>query len=374
MRVLILKKGVSTIGGSESHARALARTLAERSHEVTLVGLQPAWPRAGLDRGAEFRDGRAHVLLLPSRLGRAGAALDSLLPTELLDASALRERIGELDVVHSFAREYAASGERLAREWGAVFVETPLVHPGQPFAGDGRRDVARYRLADAILALTEWERGWYIGRGIAPDRVHVTGVGPILQAPPDREPDPATILFVGRREPYKGYLALARAAPLVWRARPEARFVVIGQRAWHATLTDRAVPSRDPRWVDLGVVDEPAKARAFAACTVFCMPSRHETFGQTYLEAWLVRRPVIAGDIPPVREVVDGAGVCVAQRPEAIAEAIRALLADPARARELGRRGYERVTTRYSWEAVTDRVEAAYERALVSSSSIRRSS
>jgi phosphatidylinositol alpha-1,6-mannosyltransferase len=363
LRVLILKKGVSTIGGSESHARALARTLAARGHEVSLVGLRPAWPRAGLEREAEFQEGGARVLLLPARYGAAGVAIDGLLPTALLDESVLRERVGAVDVVHAFAREYATIAERFARERGAAFVETPLVHPGQAFAGAGAADVRRYRRADAVLALTEWERGWYLARGVASERAHVTGVGPILGTLPSREPERGTILFVGRREPYKGYLALARAAPLVWRACPEARFLIIGQQPWHAPLTERAAPRADPRWVDLGVADEQAKAAAFAACTVFCMPSRHETFGQTYLEAWLARRPVIAGDIPPLREVVDGAGVCVPQHAGAVADAILALLADPTRARALGARGYERATSRYTWDAVTARVEAAYEAA-----------
>lgn len=360
LRVLILKKGVSTIGGSESHARALARALVSRGHDVTVVGLRPAWARAGLERREELRDGGVLVRLAPARFGVLGAVVDGLLPTSLVDERRLRATVGQVDVVHTMAREYAAAGERFARERGAAFVETPLVHPGQHLSGTGRGDIERYRRADAILALTEWERGWYLARGVAPERAHVTGVGPILRAVPRRAADPATILFVGRREPYKGYLALARAAPLVWRVRPETRFVVIGQRAWHAPLTDRAVPSDDARWLDLGIADEATKVEAYARCTVFCMPSRHETFGQTYLEAWLARRPVIAGDIPPLREVVDDAGICVPQRPPAIADAIVGLLADPARAAELGARGYALATTRYSWDAVTDRVESAY--------------
>ncbi|OLC54981.1 MAG: hypothetical protein AUH85_10410 [Chloroflexi bacterium 13_1_40CM_4_68_4] len=360
MRVLIIKKGVSTIGGSEAHARTLARTLAARGHDVTLVGARPPWPRAGLERAAEFRDGAARVLLLPPRLGRVGATLDALLPASLLDTRALRERAGEVDVVHCVAREYAGAAERLARDRGAAYVETPLVHPGQAFAGAGRRDIERYRRVDAVLALTEWERAWYVAHGVAPGRAHVTGSGPIVAAIPRGDPDPATILFVGRRERYKGYLAVVAAAPLVWRDHPDVRFVVIGQRAWHAALTNRGMPSRDPRWIDLGVADEQTKAAAYGACTVFCMPSRHETFGQTYLEAWLARRPVIAGDIPLLRELVDGAGLCVSQSPAAVAQAILTLLADPARARELGQRGFELASTRYSWPAVAERVERAY--------------
>ena len=48
MRVVIAKKLLSTVGGSEAQARALARALAKRHHEVTLVGLRPAWRRPGI--------------------------------------------------------------------------------------------------------------------------------------------------------------------------------------------------------------------------------------------------------------------------------------------------------------------------------------
>lgn len=361
MRIVIVKKGVSTVGGSESHARRIANELTRLGHDILLVGLRPAWRRAGLEARAWRDGGGARLALLPARLGPLGAAVDAILHTELIDARRLRALADGADVVHSFAREYAGAAERLAGELGAALVVTPLVHPGQPFGGASRGDVARYRRASAVCAMTEWERRWYVARGVRAERVHVTGVGPILDPLPEREPEPATILFVGRREAYKGYYALARAAPLVWRARPDARFLVVGQRAWHALLTDRALPAlEDERWLDLGIADEGTKAGAFARCTALCMPSRHETFGQAYLEAWLARRPVIAGDIPPVREVVDGAGLLVPQRPAAIAAAVLRLLGDPATARALAAKGYERAATRYTWEAVARRVEAAY--------------
>lgn len=360
MRVAILKKGVASIGGSESHARALAKALVRRGHDVRLVGMRPPWRRPGLPEGDSFVDDGVPVTLLPARFGPVGAALDALAPTELVDVARAREAIGEVDVVHSIAREYAGVAERLARERSAAFVVTPLVHPGQPFGGAGAADLARYRRADAVCAMTAWEAEWYVAHGVARERVHVAGVGPVL-SPVAREPEPATVLFVGRRERYKGYDALARAAPLVWRARPDARFLVIGQRAWHAVLTDRALAALgDPRWVDLGVADEGAKAEAYARSTVCCVPSRHETIGQVYLEAWLAHRPVIAGDIPPLREVVDGAGLLVPQDPAAITAAILRLFAEPETARRFAERGYERVTTRYTWDAVAARVETAY--------------
>ena len=231
------------------------------------------------------------------------------------------------------------------------------MHPGQPFSGSGAADIARYRRDDAVIALTEWEAGWYRERGAG--HVHVTGVGPNLHALPEIAREDATVLFVGRRERYKGYHALRAAAPLVWAERPDARFVTIGQAAWNAFL-DRGM--HDPRWIDRGVATEGEKAEAFARATIFAMPSDHETFGQTYLEAWSASLPVIAGDIPPLREVVrEGIdGLHVRNEPRAIADAILALLRDPKRARRMGAAGRERVFRDFSWPTVAKRTEAAY--------------
>lgn len=356
MRIAIAKKLVSAVGGSELQARLLASHLAQRGHHVTLVGMRPPWDRPGTAASDGF-----DLRLVPSRGGRAGAALDALLPLSLADDAALAEALAGHEVVHVIAREWAGPLERVARRIGAAFIETPLVHPGQRFSGAGAGDVARYRRDDAVIALTEWEAAWYRARG-AP-RVHVTGVGPAVLALAPAEPDPATILFVGRKERYKGYHALRAAAPLVWAERPDARFVAIGQRAWHDRL-DRGM--NDPRWVELGVVDERAKAEAYRRATVLAMPSDHETFGHTYLEAWSMGRPVIAGDIPPLREVVrEGIdGLHAANEPRAVARAVLRILADPLAARRMGEAGRQRLLERFTWPVIAARTERVYSDAL----------
>ena len=376
MRVVIAKKLLSTVGGSELFARGLARELRILGHDVTLVGLRPAWPRPGVPREAlaappgpvTVRADGTTFVFLPARGARLGAAIDGLLPTALVRFEDLKRAVVGADVVHSVAREWAGPLERAARDAGAAFVETPLVHPGQPFSGAGGADIRRYLRDDAVIALTEWEAGWYRAHGA--QHVHVTGVGPNLLALPEVARESASVLFVGRRERYKGYHALRSAAPLVWAERPDARFVTIGQAAWNAAL-DRG-PS-DPRWTDRGVVTEEEKAEAYARATIFAMPSDHETFGHTYLEAWSAGLPVIAGDIPPLREVVrEGIdGLHVANEPRAIAGAILALLRDPDRARRMGAAGRERLERDYSWPAVGKRTENAY-RAAVSTRDGRR--
>jgi len=368
MRIVIAKKLLSSVGGSEAQARALARALHERHHQVTLVGLRPAWHRPGIPAEVYaapsgpvevFVDG-VRYLFIPARFGWPGSAIDGIFPTSLVDNEQLGHALAGAEVVHSIAREWAMPLEQAARAAGAAFVETPLVHPGQRLSGHSTAELSRYRRDDGILALTNWEADWYRLRGV--DHVHVTGIGPIISWLPEVPMDPATVLFVGRKERYKGYHALRDAAKIVWRSRPEVRFVAIGQDPWTARFLPRW---RDERWVDRGVVTEEEKAEAYARATIFAMPSVHETFGHTYLEAWYAWRPVIAGDIPPLREVVRDRvdGLIVAQDPDAIARAVLALLGDPVRARRMGESGRFRLQEKWTWELVAERTERAYEAA-----------
>ena len=360
MRIVIAKKLLSTVGGSEAQARALGSALRARGHEVTLLGIRPVWRRPGIPDAVYaappgdvevFEQGLRYVFVA----SRAAAA-EALLPISLAPADRLARAFAGAQVVHALAREWSGPAERAARSVGAAFVETPLAHPGQRFSGDGRSDLRRYARDDAVLALTEWEATFYRERGAR--NVYVTGVGPILGAPlPELAADRQTILFVGRKERYKGYDAMRAAAPLVWSTHPDARFHLIGQRRF---LGPR--PLGDPRWTEPGIVSEAEKAEAYVRSTIFCMPSSHETFGHTYLEAWSAGRPVIAGDIAPLREVVrEGIdGLHAANEPRAIADAILTLLADPARASAMGAAGRARVGERFTWPVIAALTEAAY--------------
>jgi glycosyltransferase involved in cell wall biosynthesis len=63
--------------------------------------------------------------------------------------------------------------------------------------------------------------------------------------------------------------------------------------------------------------------------------------------------PVIVSDRGALPEVVGDAGLVVAPEPEAIANALRAVLTDPQLAAETGRRGRERAAT-FNWERTAD--------------------
>lgn len=287
-------------------------------------------------------------------------------------AEALRRRLDPFvrraDVVHCVrvGREpLALASADAARRAGKPFVFTPLHHPRW---GGWRHRVYLdlYARADAAIALTEAERAELVALGARPERVFVTGTGPVLA--PGADPtrfrrdlglEGPVVLFLGQHFRYKGYASLLAAAPRVWARAPDVRFVFAGPPVGRS---ERAFQGADPRVVRLGRVDLQTKTDALAACDVLCVPSTQESFGGVFVEAWSFGKPVVGGEAPAVREVVDDGvdGFLVAQEPAAIAERIVDLLEDPATAARLGARGRAKAADRFSWPALAAKTEAVY--------------
>lgn len=94
----------------------------------------------------------------------------------------------------------------------------------------------------------------------------------------------------------------------------------------------------------LGQLAAPELRHVYAACDILVWPGVNEAYGMTFLEAQAAGLPTVAGDAGGVREVIrDGeTGILVdANDREAFSTAVRGLLDDPVRRREMGRRGRE---------------------------------
>jgi glycosyltransferase involved in cell wall biosynthesis len=99
------------------------------------------------------------------------------------------------------------------------------------------------------------------------------------------------------------------------------------------------------------------------ALDAFAMPSIWEGFGLVLLEAMAASLPIVASRVATIPEVViDGeTGFLVpAGDPEALADALATLAANPERARAMGRAGSERLRRRFSVEKMVGDTELLY--------------
>lgn len=197
----------------------------------------------------------------------------------------------------------------------------------------GRRAAAVVAVGDR--SAREIERAVHLPAG---------SVRTIRNGVPDVErTDPPTLPFqgpvigaVGRLDSEKGFDDLLRAM----RNLP-ANAVVVGEGPYRPTLEALATELHlGDRLLLTGWQADPG--RYYQAFTIFCLPSRIESFPLTVVEAMLAGRPVVATRVGSVAEaVLEGeTGLLVPpDDPHALAVALDGLLDDSVRREEMGRRG-----------------------------------
>lgn len=320
-------------GGIATYTQRVAHWLAGTGCEVHVV--------AGGGDG-DHRDRSVTVHLVPE-VGDAEA-----LGTRLAEES---RRRGAFDVVET--PEFKALGrvavgrrdiaQRLAvRLHGA---ETILGHHPDVWAGreDPERALAlaadvvtapsraAVELTDAAWATSLHRRALVVGNP-APDWTQPRSAVPAYD-----------VLVIGRLEPRKGIALLAQVF-----ARLGDRLTVHVAGADHTGADGRsgleALRGSGAGIQHLGAVPPQVLAGQLASCAVVLLPSHQETFGLTLLEAMAAAAPVIASDIPPFRELAASAGPLLLPRddPDAWADAVKDVLADPVAAGERGRSGQRR--------------------------------
>ncbi|ANM31544.1 hypothetical protein ABI59_21230 [Acidobacteria bacterium Mor1] len=387
-----------SIGGGEIHLHRLVREMSRRGADVQVIC---QWSRSRSDwlRGSTTEADPPlryeHDGVPVNRLGFDDATKARMRPwTSLyrqrpLRGLAIRRLAGLLapfyraavdarpDLVHILrmgCEHLPQAARQYAEEQGIPWVVTPLHHPGWD-GGKYRHYDRIFRAADGVIALTESERETLIrSKGVAAEKVHVTGIGPILDDNgfavgsavnpfAQRGVNAPYVLFLGRKAGYKGWDTLLDAAPAILERHPDARIVFAGPDTPESTARFDACD--DPRIVNLGEVDLPGKTALLAGCALLALPSTAESFGGVFTEAWACGRPVVGVGLPSVACVVDHEtdGLLIEPAAAPLADAVSRLLGDPAAADRMGQAGREKVRSRFSWERLAERTAEVYEAA-----------
>jgi starch synthase len=248
--------------------------------------------------------------------------------------------------------------------------------------------------ADAVVAVSAGMRDdvLRVYPGVDPGRVHVVHNGiDTDEYQPDLgtnvleehgiDPDRPSVLFIGRITRQKGLPHLLRAALSL---DPAVQLVLCAGSpdtdeilAEVSLLIEALRADRDGVvWIKQ-MLSKPDLIQVLSHATVFACPSVYEPMGIVNLEAMACEVPVVAtatGGIPevvaegetgllvPIEQVDDGTGTPLeAARFEAdIAERLNALVADPERARTMGKAGRRRAVEQFSWATVATRTLDLY--------------
>ncbi|MBX0329792.1 glycosyltransferase family 4 protein [Oscillochloris sp. ZM17-4] len=290
--------------------------------------------------------------------------------------------LADVDLVHTtnITLDFAIlPAARWARRRGIRHICTPFVHLGEPGSSQIVRyysmphQIAMLRGCDAVATMTGLERNFLVARGVPAGRVTTVGAGvtPAELAGGDGARFRSAhgiagpiVLSVGTAAYDKGTVHVLEAMRRLWAGGSDATWVQCGPLMGHFEQIYAGLPEGErARTRVLGYVSDAVRHDALAAADIYAQPSRTDSFGITYLEAWCYGVPVVgarAGGVPDViSHGVDGLLVPFGDV-GALAETISRLLGDPELARAMGAVGEAHVRRSMTWDAVYGRVRPLY--------------
>jgi colanic acid/amylovoran biosynthesis glycosyltransferase len=295
----------------------------------------------------------------------------------LAEAVIVRDRCLRLGTTHVHAH-FANNGAdvarlvaELGRQAGERWTWSFTMHGPTEFA-----DVERYGLAakaaqaDLVVCISRFARSQLMAL-TGPevwDRFRIVHCGlELADWPLADRPDterPVQVLCVGRLVPVKGQRLLLQALAAARADGHDLRLVLVGDGPDRASIEKEVADRGLADVVDVaGAQGVDGVQRAMGAADVFCLPSFQEGLPVVLMEAMATGLPVVTTRITGVPELVeDGVtGVLVtAGDVGALTAALVALAVDPARRRELGRRGRDRVAAEFDLAVVAPELRAAF--------------
>jgi glycosyltransferase involved in cell wall biosynthesis len=276
-------------------------------------------------------------------------------------ARALEEvrREEPIDVVHA---HYAVPGGDAALRWMRRRGRLPLVvsvHGGDlsytaARSERGRSTVRRVlEAADAVIANSEVTR-----RGIE----ELTGPLPLLRVihPGAHLPEQGaeareqpTLVTVAHLESHKNQAAVIRAVAVLKDRHPELRYLLIGKGPDRATLEQLAATlGVEDRVSFAGALPHERALAELARCHVHVMPSIHDAFGVSHIEAMAAGVPSVGGAGTGAEDVAAaGEGLLLVPPgdPAGLVRTLDDLLGDERERTRLGAAARRTVADRFTW-------------------------
>jgi len=385
---------IGSAGGAEIHAAQVANHLAARGHNIevftTCAQDHHLWGNV-LKEGEEVIDGvkvhrfltepkedaalflhlqlKMHVGLTLTPQEEAAWLKNSVHSSQLYET--LQKRAGDFDGIifmpYLFGITY--EGSRYAAD---KFILIPCLHD-EPFA---RLEATKemFRRARHIFFNTQPElelaRRLY---GIKQEQSHLVALG-FDELP---QPDPSAfrkkyglegvpyLIFVGRWEKGKNVHTLIEYfKSYIINNKGSLKLVLLGSG-------DVKVPEAfQEEILPLGYIPAEDKLAAVSGAVALCQPSVNESLSIVIMEAWSLKTPVLVHGRCAVTKYhcVQSGGGLYFENYLQFEEVVNTLLNDEILRKTMGGLGYQYVRKNYSWDAVLNRFETAFEKYLASHS------
>jgi glycosyltransferase involved in cell wall biosynthesis len=351
-------------GGIESYVQKLSSRLSEGGHEVTILTTDiPPSKR-------EERIGRIEV----HRYRAPIKPLGNPLAIGMLEGF-LSHR--DFDIVHShdehaFTTNLSALARRMGKQRLVVSCHGRLVYTaplGRMILSAYERTLMRSTLgsAEAIIALSESDRHYLSALGVERDRISVIPNAidpPARTSPTEGGAEGRVILCVGQLLQRKGIEILVEAMQEVHEAHRSAKLLIVGEGERKTELLKmRRQRGLEEAILFKGRASEAELEEAYSSCDLLVLPSFAEGMPTVILEAMARGKPVVATDIPGVREHFSETAILVPPgEPHGLSEAIVRALDDEQLRRRLGLEGRRLVESRFTWDIVVRQIVDLYGR------------
>ena len=362
-------------GGADENTVISCNHAVRSGHDVVLVHGAQTQPEilATVDRGVK-------ILELPSLVHPIAPLRDMKALSDLVRTF----RHLRLDVVHTHTSKAGILG-RLAARAASVPVVVHGVHI-VPFVNVGRLETFVYLTAEravqgmthAFIDVSSGMRDLCVRAGIgAPERHHVVPSGfdlprfrdavqpedwrDLLRLEPD-EPRPPVVVMLAVFEPRKRHLECLERLPRIVALFPEVRFVLAGDGRLRNAIDARIKTLGIERNVILTGF-HPHPEQLIALADICLLASAREGLPRVLMQYLAGGKPVVACDLPCIDDVLrhDVNGLVVRSDDlDGLADAVVALLDDPARRARLARGAA--TTELAEWDAARmgERIEAVY--------------
>lgn len=329
MKILcVSQRFFPVIGGSEQLAQTYVNFLS-KNHDVTVYtsdadDLNSFWNETGKKvqeiEKPNYKIKRYPILIpnkVPQNLYHFPFSISvpgPFCPQMWNDLLNMKEKF-DLIIATSFPYDHIVPAFVASKKYKIPLVIIPHIHLEFPELYFTGLRLALLHGSTNIVVNTNPEKQALLNYGIFQNKVHVIPPGIDVNSKITSSnfrkqlginEDSIVVLFAGTKSHAKGVFILVESLKLLLKKYDNLELVLIG----HSSKDFEKYLAKQNGTVlkhihDLGIVSEEIKQDIFSSCDIFALPSKSESFGISFLEAWLYKKPVIGCKIGAVSDLID---------------------------------------------------------------------